>query len=545
MPEPPFVGRDDEFRLLKDAFARRRARTACAARIDHGPGRHRQEPAGVGAREVHRRHRRERLLAPWPLAVVRRGHHLLGARRDGPPTRRAGESRTTRRRPASASPAPSPSTSPEPTTSALGRAGAADAARPRAAAAGRPRRAVRRLAHLLRADRRARARRSSCSRTSSGPTAACSTSSTTSSSGPRACPSCRHARPPGALRPAAGLGRGHAALHVAGPRAAARTTRCASCWRASCRACRTVPSRAILSRADGIPLYAVETVRSARSPTGGWSASTTRYRPVGDLRHAGHPGDAPLADRVAPGRARARRPRAPPGRVGARPGLHARRPRGRQRRCMPSELEPRCAAWSGASCWTSKPIRARRSAASTASSSRSSARSPTARSPVATGGHATLPPRATSSRSATRSWPACWPATTSPRSRRRHPGEEADAVAAQARLALRGAADRAAALGAHDQAIAFAQQALKVTTDPREQAELLLQSARSSDLAGHYEQSEALARAGPRTVSGERRWCRRGSSERPARADPHRRRTCRRSRPGARGRTRVAARRRR
>ncbi len=74
------------------------------------------------------------------------------------------------------------------------------------------------------------------------------------------------------------------------------------------------------------------------------------------------------------------------------------------------------------------------------------------------------------------------------------PGEEADAVAAQARVALRGAAERAAALGAHDQAVAYAQQALEVTSDPTEQAELLLQSASSADFAGHYEQSESLAR---------------------------------------------------
>ena len=59
---------------------------------------------------------------------------------------------------------------------------------------------------------------------------------------------------------------------------------------------------------------------------------------------------------------------------------------------------------------------------------------------------------------------------------------------------MRGAAERAERLGAHDQAVAFPQQALQVTTDPIEQAELLLQSARSADFAGHYERSEAFAR---------------------------------------------------
>jgi class 3 adenylate cyclase/tetratricopeptide (TPR) repeat protein len=51
-------------------------------------------------------------------------------------------------------------------------------------------------------------------------------------------------------------------------------------------------------------------------------------------------------------------------------------------------------------------------------------------------------------------------------------GAEADALKAQARLALRGAADRAASLGSHRQAITFLEQALEVTTDPAEQAEL-------------------------------------------------------------------------
>jgi predicted ATPase len=75
------------------------------------------------------------------------------------------------------------------------------------------------------------------------------------------------------------------------------------------------------------------------------------------------------------------------------------------------------------------------------------------------------------------------------------PGPEADAVATQARLALRAAADRAAALAGHDQAAAYLQQALEVTTEPRERASLLERSAHEGDLAGHYEQSEAWARS--------------------------------------------------
>jgi class 3 adenylate cyclase len=51
-------------------------------------------------------------------------------------------------------------------------------------------------------------------------------------------------------------------------------------------------------------------------------------------------------------------------------------------------------------------------------------------------------------------------------------GPEAEALKAQARLALRGAAERAAALGSHGQAVTFLEQALEITTDPAEQAEL-------------------------------------------------------------------------
>ena len=73
-------------------------------------------------------------------------------------------------------------------------------------------------------------------------------------------------------------------------------------------------------------------------------------------------------------------------------------------------------------------------------------------------------------------------------------GSEADALAAQARLALKGAAERAASLGAHDQAVAFLEQALSVTTDSGDEAELLERAGRSATAAGHYKRSEALLR---------------------------------------------------
>ncbi|MEP6808479.1 MAG: AAA family ATPase, partial [Chloroflexota bacterium] len=56
---------------------------------------------------------------------------------------------------------------------------------------------------------------------------------------------------------------------------------------------------------------------------------------------------------------------------------------------------------------------------------------------------------------------------------RAHPdGPEGEAVAAQARVALRGAAERALSLGSHRQARTYFEQALEVTTDPAERAQL-------------------------------------------------------------------------
>jgi class 3 adenylate cyclase/tetratricopeptide (TPR) repeat protein len=54
---------------------------------------------------------------------------------------------------------------------------------------------------------------------------------------------------------------------------------------------------------------------------------------------------------------------------------------------------------------------------------------------------------------------------------------EANALAAQTRIALRGAADRATVLGSHEQARTFLEQALEVTTDPADRADLHARAA--------------------------------------------------------------------
>ncbi|HEX6211825.1 MAG TPA: hypothetical protein VF136_13675, partial [Methylomirabilota bacterium] len=64
------------------------------------------------------------------------------------------------------------------------------------------------------------------------------------------------------------------------------------------------------------------------------------------------------------------------------------------------------------------------------------------------------------------------------------PGPEADTLAAQARVSLLGAVDRAVALHSYRQAIAYLQQALTVTTDPAERADIHERIARAGEPAG-------------------------------------------------------------
>jgi tetratricopeptide (TPR) repeat protein len=70
-------------------------------------------------------------------------------------------------------------------------------------------------------------------------------------------------------------------------------------------------------------------------------------------------------------------------------------------------------------------------------------------------------------------------------------GPERDALAGQARLALRGAGERAAALGSHDQALGFFEQALAVTSEPAAEVELLQRVGASATAAGRYDLAES------------------------------------------------------
>jgi class 3 adenylate cyclase/tetratricopeptide (TPR) repeat protein len=73
-------------------------------------------------------------------------------------------------------------------------------------------------------------------------------------------------------------------------------------------------------------------------------------------------------------------------------------------------------------------------------------------------------------------------------------GPEAEALAAQARLALRAAGERASALGSHEQALGFIEQAMSVTSEPVELADLLDAAGIAATERERFAQAEAYHR---------------------------------------------------
>ena len=73
-------------------------------------------------------------------------------------------------------------------------------------------------------------------------------------------------------------------------------------------------------------------------------------------------------------------------------------------------------------------------------------------------------------------------------------GAEADALAVQARIALKAAGDRAADLGSYEQAVAFYDQALTVSANHIERVECLLRSADAATIAGRHDHAASRAR---------------------------------------------------
>ena len=84
----PLVGRERERDLLADALDAGAHGAVGAARHARRRARHRQEPPRRRAVPDHGRRRGDHLLAPGPLAPVRRARELLGARRDRQGARR-------------------------------------------------------------------------------------------------------------------------------------------------------------------------------------------------------------------------------------------------------------------------------------------------------------------------------------------------------------------------------------------------------------------------------------------------------------------------
>jgi tetratricopeptide (TPR) repeat protein len=86
------------------------------------------------------------------------------------------------------------------------------------------------------------------------------------------------------------------------------------------------------------------------------------------------------------------------------------------------------------------------------------------------------------------------------------PGPESEALAVQARLALTGAAERAAALGSSAQSLAFLERALTIDVDVEHQGQLVERAALAAMTSGSYERAEVLARQAleRHTASGDR-----------------------------------------
>ncbi|HUQ44202.1 MAG TPA: adenylate/guanylate cyclase domain-containing protein [Candidatus Limnocylindria bacterium] len=72
-------------------------------------------------------------------------------------------------------------------------------------------------------------------------------------------------------------------------------------------------------------------------------------------------------------------------------------------------------------------------------------------------------------------------------------GDEAAALATQARIALRGAAERATNLGSPRQAVAFLEQAIEITTDDAELADMLERAISAATVAADHDRALAMA----------------------------------------------------
>ena len=460
----------------------------------------------VGVREVHRRGRRARLLARRPLArptarasrfwalgeMVRSRAGLAETRRRGHDPRDASPRRVGRLR----------------ARRGRARAGSSRAARSCSASARRApaerEELFARVADVLRAHRRAGPDGPGLRGPRSGPTRAARLHrpparvvATVSRS------SIVTLARPGAARAAARTGAPGTGTSPRSASSRSPTRRCASCSPASCRACPRRPCarssrapracRCTRSRPSGCcvdrgPARRAATASTSRSATCGW-----------------RPGHAARADRRAPRRARPRGPDAAPGRVGPRPDVH-------DRRRWPASAAARGRA-RAAPALARPPGAPRRSNADPRSPERGQygfvqalvreVAYSTLRDAI--GGRGTSRRRATSRRWATMSLRVCSRCTTSDAWKAAPEGPEGDAVAAQARVALRAAAERAAALHSPAQAGAYLVHLLSVTSEPAERGSILERAAESAEAGAPLRARRGLCARGAGCLSLENR----------------------------------------
>ena len=320
---------------------RRRASSGSRLVSITGQAGHRQEPPRMGVPQVRRRRGRAGLVArraarPRTARGSRSGRWARWSAA-GPGSPRA----TTRRRPAPRIAEVARRERARRGRATADRAGAARAARGRARRRRAARRSCSRPGGRSSSGSPARRRRRSVRGPALGGPGPARLHRAPARVEPRRPDPDRHARPPGAPRDAARLGRGQALLPRPRPPAARRGGDARPARGPRARACPRRRSRSIVARAEGIPLYAVETVRMLVADGRLAPREDGGYEPAGELGELAVPAtlhaliaarlDALEARRsgAAPGRApcsarrsrptRSPRCRATGGRAGAAP----------------------------------------------------------------------------------------------------------------------------------------------------------------------------------------------------------------------------------
>ena len=303
----------------------------------------------------------------------------------------------------------------------------------------------------------------------------------------------RDARATGAARrrPDWGAGRRNFGLALRSSRSPTRRCRAARGARPGAAGCTVEP---IVERADGIPLYAVETVRMlvaegrlvARTTPTGRSATVATSTSPSRSRRSSPLGSTPRPDRpvAGPGRARSLghelhgRRRSPPSPARSRSTLEPRLRDLVRREFLELESDPRSPERGQ---YALRPGAHPRGRLRRPSRERDRRTRHLGRGAILRGldDDELAGVLATHYLDAYRASPE---------------GDEGAAVATQARIALRAAADRAAALHSHDQALAFLDQALEVTPDAADRVELLDRAGIAAQAAGRYEASMAHLR---------------------------------------------------